>query len=78
MSSVLPWGSERKFLNRLLLSRQGEVRPFWGWLAVIVGIGLLLVALFEIALLLLTMQGIPVLKLALGSQRMIWLLRHLP
>ncbi|MEN9352959.1 MAG: hypothetical protein RL318_284 [Fibrobacterota bacterium] len=78
MSFVAPWRTERSLLNRLLLSRQGEIRPFWGWLVVVGGISLLLIALTEIVLLLLAMQGIPVLKMVLGSQKMIWLLRHIP
>lgn len=78
MSFVAPWRTDRSLLNRLLLSRQGEVRPFWGWLAVVGGISLLLITLLEIVLLLLAMQGIPVLRMVLGSQKMIWLLRHLP
>lgn len=78
MSFAALWRTERSLTSRLLLSRQGEIRPVWGWLAVTLGIALLGLALLEIVLLLLAMQGVPVLKLVLGSQRMIWLLRHLP
>lgn len=78
MSFVAPWRTDRSLLHRLLLSKQGEVRPLWSWLAVTFGIGLLSLALLEIILLLLAMQGIPLLKMVLGAQRMIWLLRLLP
>lgn len=78
MSFPAPWRTERSLLHRLLLSRQGEVRPLWGWLAVSAGIALLSLALLEIVLLLLAMNGVPLLRMVLGSQRMVWILRHLP
>jgi len=78
MSFVAPWRSDRSLLTRLILSRHGEIRPFWGWSAVVVGIGLMLVALVEILMMLLALQGISLLRLVLGSQNVIWLVRHLP
>lgn len=78
MSFVAPWRSDRSLLARLILSRHGEVRPFWGWSAVVMGIGLMLLALVEILTILLALQGISLLRLLFGSQSVIWLVRHLP
>lgn len=78
MSFVAPWRTDRSLMHRILLSKRGEVRTLWSWLAVTFGIGLLSLALLEIVLLLLAMQGIPLLKMVIGAQRMIWLLRVLP
>ncbi len=78
MWSAVRWPGKRLHLSQIFLTPAQEVRPFWSRAVIVIGAGVLSLALLEILSLLLALQGVFVLRWAMGAKAVLWLSQHLP